>query len=286
MSRGGAYKRTGTQGAADFRKDVRIYDPKNEFNRAVFRACELDRMTPGPVFLLDAMSGPGKLGLMVRDSFVEEVRNGGLNHKRLNLAFNDVREEPLMKLKEGGFQTLHCDARELGEVARKHFHVIAVRFGLKDFPMEQKREAIMSMHNALVRGCRLVIADMYSPSKESQEAINTIHAAKQGAAGRDKEAEGECYIPTVEEWKGLLEGAFMPVKVTYTGVSRVDTTQWEGQFGPDADDGKLLHKLNWLIADMTMKNRQFEQECDVRSDIDQKHALISFPVLVITADKL
>lgn len=286
MSRGGAYKRTGTQGAADFRKDVRIYDPRDKFNKAVYRACEFGRMQPGPVFMLDAMSGPGKLGGMVNRAFGEESSNGGHRHKRLNLSFNDIREEPLMQLKADGFQTLHCDVRELGDVAKKHFHVIVVRFGLKDFPMEQKRDAIMSLHKALVRGCRLVIADMYAHSPESQQALNAIHAAKQELAGRNKETEGECFIPTAEEWTGLLEGAFMPVKVTYKGMSNVDISQWRGQFGPDADDDKVLLKLDEMITRITMGNRQFEEECIVQLDPDHKHSRILFPVLVITADRL
>ena len=287
MSKGGAYRKLGKQCIVEFRRGLDIYQPNAPFNKAAYRACEFKRLPPGCNKVLDAMSGPGKFGSTVLVHFLDERGSGNPDGSRLELTFNDIRLEPLLKLEAEGYQTVQCDVREIGERHPKTFHVALVRFGIKDIPEQDKQDVLWSLNRSLIRGGRLVVADMYAPSKESQAALNEVHSSKQVLAGREVDKEGACHIPTQEEWTGLLRATdFSPVQVAFTGMSDVCTQQWEGQFGPDADDGHKIMLMNETIARASTNCPDFEREFRVKLGEGLQNVTLSFSVLVITGDQL
>jgi SAM-dependent methyltransferase len=282
----GQYKKLGKQGAEEFRRDVEIYGPKNAFNRAAYTACAFSSSSER-IPLLDAMSGPGKFGKSIFGQFFDEKAQGGHEGIMLSVTFNDIREEPLIRLREEGYETVHCDVRNLQPNIRTSYHVVAVRFSLKDFPEGEKEVAIASLREALIPGGRLVIADMYAPSEASQEAVNRVHSAKQELAGRNPETEGVCFIPTEEQWITLVKKAgFKPVDVTYKGTSDVDTRQWSEQFGPEADDDAMIMQMNRVIAKAAVDSPDFNHEFNVHIGDNLEKVTVSFPILVIAGDKI
>jgi ubiquinone/menaquinone biosynthesis C-methylase UbiE len=287
MSKGGAYRKLGKQGIVEFRRGVNIYGPKTDLTKAAYSACELGRLPQGHTQVLDAMSGPGKFGSTILVSFLEERDEGKHHGKALDVTFNDIREEPLMMLRAEGYRTAHCDVREIGQKHAKTFHVAMARFGIKDIPEQDKHEVLWSLNRSLIAGGRLVIVDMCAPSVETQAAVNEVHSTKQTLAGREQDKEGVCHIPTEEQWVQLLKGTnFMPVTVTFRGKSDVDTQQWRGQFGPDADDDHKIKLMNETIARTSVRCPEFERDFSVKLGDGLEKVTLSFPVLVITGDKL
>jgi hypothetical protein len=290
---GGAYVGTTTQSASEFRKDIKSYALLTE---PVFKACDFERFKArSSINFLDGMSGPGKLGLdiMKRLQGLLPAVAG-----KTSFYFNDVRIEPLRTLPEDTFLA-RCDVRELGKRFPVLFHVVAVRYGVKDLPQGEQANALESIRESMAPGGRLVIADM-TADRDAQQGIIEVHATKQRLAGRDEAKEGRCYIPRLGEWTALLAAAgFENVSVTHRDVSMVETEDWRGQFSADVSDGFAIPLLNGLIRDTAESNAAFGKECAVKvtakagapekpvSDLntDQISVSLSFPIVVIAADK-
>jgi len=269
----GAYKGTSGQDSAQFRAALASYSTANPFFMKILRHCSFEHMqTKREIRLLDAMAGPGKLGKDLKKVYSD----AGFSVPLL-VAFNDVRAEPLAGLDKEGYETVQCDIRKIGASGQK-FDIIAIRFGLKDLPEGQAQIALASVRAALVPEGKLVIGDMTAYSPEGQRGVNLIHAAKQRYAGRDEEKEGICFIPQRLQWEEMLHQVFTGFVLVPGFTSIVDTSQWKGQFGPNADDGKIIAELNSLIRQASEANPTFAKEFNVR--FEGEKVLIDFPLFV------
>jgi hypothetical protein len=229
------------------------------------------------------MAGPGMLVLGRPDKpGIMEMLSRKLPDiaDRVSFYVNDVSYESLRKLPEK-MLIARCDVRELGQRFPVQFHIVAVRYGIKDLPQGEQAKALVSIRDSIVPGGRLVIADMTAYNARQQECITHVHTIKQTLAGRNIDEEGTCHIPTLLEWKLLLRNAgFKNVTITFTGTSDVNTTQWAGQFG--GNDKEKISAMNDLIR-VTAADRYFKNGCDVRFDGGQ--VTLKFPIMVITGDK-
>jgi len=296
-SQPGAYSGTRDQGRTAFRKNVASYDSKTEFFNKIWEACGFPNFASRPaVNFLDGMSGPGRLGLDLKERLQADLAGRA---PRFSFYFNDVAIEPLKKLPEGMYHA-RCDVRELGQRFPFTFHIAAVRYGIKDLPQEEQGNALKSIYESLVPGGRIVVADMTADTAAAQHGIIEVHAAKQRLAGRNEGKEGRCYIPRLGEWTSLVAGAgFENIAIVHRDVSAVKTEDWKGQFAAGTHDDFAIPFLNSIIRDAAESNPAFNTDCAVRitakntasgtavSDLkaDQISVSLSFPIAVIAADK-
>ncbi len=281
------------QDSGAFRKNIGSYNPATPFFKAIFDACRFDKfnsqVSNEPIRLMDAMSGPGKLGKDILKMYNEQKPESG---KDLHVFFNDKLDDPLSLLTREGFDTIKCDVRELGGSSQK-FDIIAVRYGLKDLPKDQIPLALNSLRASLLPDGLLVIGDMTAYTPNGQRSVIKLHSAKQELAGRDSKTEGICHIPTVGEWERLLVNSNFSNLKTYTNfTSDVETSQWKGQFGskdtPEKtaieQDMEFIDRLNDLTHELAKSSPTFCNEFKTNFSADGK-VFIKFPIVVISGEK-
>ena len=293
MNSGSTYKKTTYQSAEEFRKNIASYGFYNQFNRKIYKKVIEALPDRELAFIVDGMSNKGKVGLGILERYNKEKPKA---RTRLAVIFNDILYEHLEPLYQKSYEIIHGDIRDLHKSGAKP-DIVVVRFGIKDLPKIgmrygiedlQKSEqvaALQSIRNSLFPGGTFVLADMAAYTMQGQDGIIKIHSAKQMYVGRNEAEEGRCHIPTSLEWIELLNKAgFKDGKMkVYHFRSDVETSQWKGQFGIDADEGQLIQELNSVIRRVAGDNTVFAQECNVKFVGDQ--VFISFPIMVISADK-
>lgn len=282
---GGAYTGTRGQSQTQFRKGIGSYLPSTDFFRAIYESLDITRQAKrvgkgNTVEIIDAMSGPGRLGQDIKERFGKNRIRG----VKIDVSFNDIDAAPLKALEAKGFTTYHCDVKHLGISASGESDITVVRYGLKDFPKGQTEEVLDSLKGTLAVGGRLVVADMYAKTPRGQEGVIAVHSTKQEFAGRNRKKEGMCYIPLREEWIALVEKAgFRNVQIVFQGTSDVNTMQWAGQFGPKADDARMIADMNTIIRRVCEDNRVFRDQFEVR--FSGGEVTLRFPIMVLQADK-
>lgn len=279
------------QNSATFRQNIGSYSSATPFFKAIFNACQFEKFianrpdAKNPILLLDAMSGPGKLGKDLAKMYNEQKQPVD----NLRVFFNDKLVTPLAQLVREGFDVVNCDVRDHLWL---QFDIIAVRYGLKDLPKDQIPLALESLHASLLPGGRLVIADMTAYSIDGQLGAIRLHSAKQEMAGRNPKTEGICHIPLPEEWAQLLAGAGFSKPEMHTGfTSDVETSQWKGQFSSkdtpelsaEARDMQFISTLNSLARELAQANPIFASEFNLR--FEEEKVFVQFPILVISAEK-
>jgi|GEM_PF-1168399 len=280
---GSSYQGTGSQGSRTFRRSISPYGASTDFFGRIMVAC-FKGVSKKKILLLDAMAGPGELGKDLKAKFEESGAS-----QALAVVFNDVRQEPLSLLEQQGHETLLADIRFL-QTAKK-FDIVAVRYGLNDLIPVQIVKALSSIFDSIVNGGRVVIADMFAPTKEGQESIRAFHAEKQRFAGRDVAKEGECYIPTIAEWMDFLQQAgFTRATLHFEGTSDVDTQNWKGQFPSDSKEFILITYLNVFASVLADKNPAFARDLqlkftDMQPPFSAAKLEIKFPIMVLSAEK-
>ncbi len=282
------------QNAQTFRKDIGSYSSATPFFKAIFEACNFERIAAKyaanhrPIMFLDAMSGPGKLGKDISKTYGEQKHP---DSPLLQVFFNDKRAVPLAPLGDAGFDVIPCDVRALHKF-NLQFDVIAVRYGLKDLPKNQIPLALASLHASLLPGGRLVIADMTAKTHDGQKDVVILHSSKQALAGRDLKTEGVCHIPLREEWIQLLtQAGFSNPAITGEFTSDVETSQWKGQFGSkdtpelsaEARDLQLIERLDKIASYIAHNSAVFTEEFGYK--VDDGKTFIKFPIIVATGEK-
>ncbi|MFH1307192.1 MAG: class I SAM-dependent methyltransferase [Candidatus Micrarchaeota archaeon] len=272
--------RINNQTSEDFRKNIGSYNSSTPFFKAIFDACKFGKfLDKKEITLLDGMSGPGKLGKDLLKIYKEQPDS----KPNLRVFFNDIRAEPLAILKNEGFDVIQSDIRELDKNGIK-FNIIAVRYGIKDFPMDQIPVALKAIYNSLESGGRLVIADMTAYSNDGQIGVIKFHSAKHEFAGRNLEKEGSLYIPQLGEWETFLCDAGFTSNGAYIGfTSDVETSQWKGQFGKNANDAEIIGKLNEFVCEIISTNPVFADEFQVK--LDGEKVFVKFPIMVAYGEK-
>ena len=226
------------------------------------------------------MAGPGKVGLAIEEKYKIEHAE---DNSRLSITFNDSRPEPLNALKEQGYDTIHCDIRDLGRTGIR-FDIITVRYGLKDLPIGEAEVALKSIFESLVSGGRVVLGEMMAYSENGQKGIMVVHGAKQILAGRSVNVEGNCYIPLMSQWQAYLSNAgFKEIEIPYRGYSQIKIEDYRGQFGQGANDAEMLQKMREVTKAEALRNPKFQSEAKVCLRDGDWH--ISYPILAITAVK-
>lgn len=199
------------QDAASFRSGVSSYGASSDISTALFEAFEFGRFRnqSGSFILLDAMSGPGKLGLeVIAPKYAAQSEAEGM--PELRVEFNDIDARVTQKLSGAGHIAWTCDVTDIdlpSGAGEETFNYVAVRYGLKDFDKGEAEGALDAILYSLVKGGRIVIGDMTAETEAAQDGLISFHGAKQVMAGRNVNQEGFCYIPTTEEWVSLLVNA-------------------------------------------------------------------------------
>jgi hypothetical protein len=268
--------------------------PYSALVEPIINACALDTFSSSSTLhILDAMSGPGNLGLAMHAQIAIQSRRNALFH------YNDVCAEPLAHI--DGVPKLICDVRDVGTRYPNTFNIVAVRYGITNLPQAEQAAALASIYESLADAGRIVVADFTAISDGARKGIAAVHAARQELAGRDAEKEGRCHIPLVTEWPRLLTAAgFTNAIIGYRNDSLVSTGNWRGQFGNITADEVAIPALNGIISKTAQGNRAFARECSVnisyKTGIKPDAAVqapdnidgltLNFPVMVVAGDKL
>ncbi len=265
---------------AGYRKSIKSHDLLVE---PVFKACRFN-FSRSRTTMLDAMSGPGGLGLELLAMFDRQRPRG--NTSELAIIFNDVRKESIQQILgafSASFGTFNFDVCEVNApTCTLPFNVAAMRYGLTELTKNDQEAALKAIYNCLLPGGRLVVADMTAYNFWQQDGITRVHSARQGLAGRDVEKEGICHIPTINEWTSLAFGAgFVNVAIAFTGTNDVSVSQWAGEF----DDGpeQKIRTMNRIIKETAEGNESFKNGCAV--EFGHAGASLKLPVIVLTGDK-
>ncbi|MFH1520795.1 MAG: methyltransferase domain-containing protein [Candidatus Micrarchaeota archaeon] len=275
MSTGG-YRGTAGQTREEFRRDITSYDSRTPFSRALKRAIGLSRfLTHEPVMVLDLMSGPGKVGQIIEEYAAR-------CSKTVALYYNDKREFPLVTATDLPERRLVGDVRELSAIVPPglFFDLVVVRYGIKDLQQCDQQVAFNQIARVIKPGGKLIVADMVATA-DTQMAVNHIHAAKQELAGRLREIEGSCHIPTLAEWKTYAHSAGFDPRIVHHDISSVTTTDWKNQFGVSEEQATIF--IEQLDREIKYACRQWPDFKRVfRVDFDN-HAKLEFPIMVMAA---
>jgi ubiquinone/menaquinone biosynthesis C-methylase UbiE len=218
----------------------------------------------GSAIVVDFMSGPGKVA--------SGMQERAIRHQYTVL---DASEGQLAKINTPSINKI-CDNVTDLHLPEKSVDVGIVRYGLKDIPAEQQIGVLRQMHKVIKDGGRLVIVDMVSP-EGMKEWNNHQHSQKQQFNGRIIEKEGECNIPTEEEWlRKIREAGFEPSVADYY-KSLVKTTDWvRGSQITNEQRGKM----DILIMDAP---EDVKKAFNIRREKDE--VMIDYPVVIIKAIK-
>ncbi len=182
-----------------------------------------------------------------------------------------------------GIITVNADARDLTAANLAPFDKGFIRYGVKDFREEEQSVVLSSIYKALKgeeegEEIDLVVADMVAPP-ELKDWLNEHHRQKQRFEKRNIERDGECHIPTQEEWMTLLRGAGFEPSVEAMYTSHVTTTQWAGKAG-QISDAQREEMDGSLLAAPNLAKRVF----NIREE--DGLVLIDYPVIIIRAKKV
>lgn len=165
-------------------------------------------------FVIDLMTGTGKVASGMLERSPQHLY-GVLDNNQGQL---DKITQPVRKIL--------ADVMNLSSVVENgSVDVATVRYGLKDIPADQQPDVLTGINKMLKLGGVLVIADMVSPIG-TEEWNNRQHSLKQQFNGRDISREGECNIPTQDEWLRILKEAGFAPEVFDHYISRVTTSDW------------------------------------------------------------
>ena len=174
---------------------------------------QLNRLSKGAV-VADLMSGPGKVGLAIQESF-----------PNLQYVFVDFAEKQLEKIPNTENWRVGADVRDLPFAAYSLDRAVA-RYSIKDLTVNDQPQVLQQIYDSLKLGGIISIADMVSPSEQTKDWLNEQHSLKQVFSGRKPEVEGLCHIPTKQEWIQLLTEAGFKAEVGGYHMSFVSTTDW------------------------------------------------------------
>lgn len=239
------------------------------FSEIIASAAGLEPTGPA-LRVVDIMSRRGKMAA--------ELRTLAPQHSYTAIA---LTHEQLAGTPEG-ISTLTADARSFRSIATGMFDVGVARYGFKDFNADDQPVALASAHGIINDNGVLAVADMVAPTG-TKDWLNGHHRHKQRLEGRNIERDGECHIPTREEWLDLLTAAgFRPDVVGYY-TSRVTTTDWvKGlQFGKDMEEANAKREeMDHEILDAPPGIARF-------FNIREEEGLvkIDYPVIIIRAVK-
>lgn len=217
--------------------DRRIFDTgpsvysDEEFLQKILRATGLENFK-GAARVMDLMSGPGKVGLAIKDKL--------FHHEYL---FLDRVANQLRKIPPIDTMRIQGDARHI-PLANESVDVVVSRYAIKDLTEREQPGVIDAIARILRPGGVLVVADMVAPISEVKDWLNRQHSLKQELGGRDSRLEGSCHIPTEDEWCELLRAANLQPQTFGFHVSRVDTQSWVS--GKQVTEGQLIC-LNHMI---------------------------------------
>lgn len=177
----------------DFDKGPATYTDKG-FLDLIHNATGLSTRTD-KAFVVDLMAGPGKVAFGMQERSPQH-----------SYAVLDNNQGQLDKITQPVRKIL-ADVRSLSTVVEEgSIDVATVRYGLKDIPKNQQQRVLSGINYALKPGGVLVVADMVSP-EGAKEFTNKQHSRKQELSGRNIQKEGECHIPTEQEWLDMLRSA-------------------------------------------------------------------------------
>lgn len=225
---------------------------------------------PGPTLVADLMSGPGRLGLRLQE--IVEHRGSFL--------FVDADPEQIRKAQQASRHPLNkfqvADVRKMPEVATESVDIAVARYSIKDLTNEEKIPTLREIRRIMKPGKILAVADMVSPSKEAQGWLNDQHGMKQGFEWR-KPAEGQCYIPTTEEYLDHLQQAGFRARVWDTHISVVDTRTWVAS--NQINEAQLV-SLNRFILDAP---EAVKEAFDIKEE--DRAVKLKYPLVIIRAVK-
>ncbi len=112
----------------------------------------------------------------------------------------------------------------------------------------------------------------------TKDWLNEHHRQKQRFEHRNIERDGECHIPTQEEWMTLLENAGFEASVDAMYTSRVTTTQWAGKAGQISDAQRMeMDRLLLQAPDLAKSTFNIREEDGL--------VKVDYPVIIIRAVK-
>ena len=246
----------------DFEKGPQTYTDA-KFLDNIFEATGLSEFN-GSAVVVDFMSGPGKVALGMQER--------AIRHK---YAILDASEGQLAKINAPSIEKILDNVTDL-HLPEKSIDVGLVRYGLKDIPSEQQIGVLKQINRTIKVGGELVVVDMVSPDG-AKEWSNKQHSLKQQFSGRDIAKDGECNIPTENEWLTMLkEAGFMPEVFSYY-VSKVTTKDWVKGKQISDEQREKMDALILAAPDKIRKTFNIRQEgADVKID---------YPVVIIKAIK-
>lgn len=222
--------------------------------------------------VVDLMAGPGKVAFGMQERAPQH-----------SYAVLDNNQGQLDRITQPVRKIL-ADVRNLSSVVEDgSVGVATVRYGLKDIPQDQQPGVLLGINRALEKGGTLVIADMISP-EGAKDFTNKQHSLKQQFGGRDIEKEGECHIPTEQEWLDMLKNAGFEPEITGHYISRVSTSDWlrGNQLGypksPEAVEKKA--KMDEIILGAS---DAIKKQFNIREENGE--VKIDYPVVIIRAVK-
>ncbi len=220
--------------------------------------------------IVDLMAGSGKVG-----QAIEKTYPGN------QLVYVDFSQSQLDKIDTPTGRVILADVRNGLPFPADWLDVVVVRYGIKDLAQHQQRTVLNHIALALQPAGRLVVTDMFAPTR-AQAWLNRQHSLKQQLGGRNITADGECYIPTLREWRILLHDAGFAIRSLRSSVSSVSTLDWYlgKQFSGTADEQQAaLRRINDFMRNAPRSVvRAFRMRY---GDTIQ----IAYPVIVIAADK-
>lgn len=175
-----------------------------------------------------------------------------------------------------GIATLTADARTFDPATVGVFDLGVARYGFKEFRAEEQPQALASAHGIIKDNGALVVVDMVA-TKSTKDWLNKHHRQKQRFEGRDIKRDGECHIPTRDEWLKLLTAAGFRPEVSSYYTSRVTTTDWvRGKQITDEQREEMDRQMLEAPYEITRFFNIREEDGLVRID---------YPVIIIRAVK-
>lgn len=255
----------------NFKEGPPTYTSKELFDK-IFSASGLSDFKKKAV-VVDLMSGPGLVASAMRERAPQH------SYTVLD-ASQPLLDE--LKVKNPTMSTIRADVRDLpSDIENDSFDVALVRYGLKDIPKDQQSGTLVGIYKKLKPGGVLVIADMVSPEepKGAKEWNNMQHSRKQqlGIEPRDIVKEGECHIPTEQEWLNMLKDAGFEAEVSGEHVSLVKTTQWVASNQINDESRKEMDRLLLQSPPEIMERFKIREENGIVN--------VEYPVVIIRAVK-
>src|SRR3989344_2366891 len=246
----------------DFAQGPRTYTD-SAFLDTIFIATKLAEFK-GSALVVDFMSGPGKVA-----SGIKERVSG---HRYVAL---DGSVGLLRKIADPEIERVVGDIRAT-PLKPNSVDIGIVRYGIKDIPEEQQLDVLRQIYESLKPGGKLVIADMVSP-EGAREWNNKQHSQKQQFSGRNIETEGECNIPTENEWLTLLREIGFETEVFGYYTSYVTTTDWV--------NGRQITDKQRQLMDKLLLNTPDEIKTAFNIRQEEEDVRIDYPVIIIKAVK-